>query len=679
MSRKNRPRRLPPEPTAASPSRFPSWLVQAAALLLLVAASSLAYVNAGHKSLFFDDWADNLITNPEARDVRGILWNFFRHPFSADEQLARLTFALNCAFNRAMGIQAVDLTTYLVFNVAVHALNSCLVFFLLRAMLSIAGSKAPAPIGLPLAVALLFAVHPIHGSSVAYIAQRRGAMATTFYLLAVLMYLRLRAGRGAVSAWSWKRLASWAAIVLCYWLGFRSKSMAVTLPVTLLMIEFCLRAPDRVALRRYVRYLLPGLLLCMIAGLLFLLSQGLVDLAGLHILPQGSTVLHGPGTQLLTECRVFVHYWKLLLLPLPRWMCVDHAFDLAESVTEVPTLASIVFHVGLLGLAVFAAFRRWTLAAVGIFWFYITLLPYAVIPQSELFVEYKIYLPSVGLMLILAEVFGRAGAGAPSWVKCAIVGVLIVPLIVTTVRRNAVYQSSLSVWTDAVEKYPHESRPHANLGVELGRLGRNEEAIKEYRTALELDPQQRSAQANLGKSLAKLGRYDQAIVEYQKALAMDASDLQVRYSLGIAMEAMGRFDEALECYREVLRVSRDNHLAEIGVGVCLQHKGDLSGAVEAYRRALAGGAVNLEARCNLADCLAQLGRGEEAIAVYRQIIQASPRHVMSRLNLAKLLKQQGRLGDAAAEYSEVLKIEPGNAVARAALDQMAPPPGSTGR
>lgn len=638
--------------------------------MLLVGLSAVAYINAGHAEFFFDS-AGTLIANPRTVDLSGTLQRLWRAPFSADEQVSHLTFALSYALNRALGRPGFEVAGFLVFNVLLHALNGCLVYVLLRSLSHTLWPDRPRPVLLPLLLAGLFVVHPLHASSVAYIAQRRGVLATTFYLLGVLSYLRLRSRWRRPARRSMGRSALLAVTVaLCWWLSFRSKSMGLTMPATLLALEFCLRAPDRAALRNYLRYLVSGAVCCVLGMLVFLWAQGLLDPAHLRIRPHGQAEIQAPGLHFLTECRVFVHYWKLLLLPAPQWMSIDHDFAASHGLLEPRTLAAMVFHALLLTLGILAARRRYTLAAMGILWFYLTLLPYALVPQSELFVEYKTYLASVGVVLILAELMTRWAARSgrvPCAATCAIVAAA---LLGTTLYRNRVYQSDITLWADAAAKYPQRVRPRVNLGTALLEQGRVDPAIEQFNAALQIDPSAYTAATGLGLALAQKGQLDQARQYYGAALAMKPDYAEAHIDLALLLSQQGKLDEANVHYEEALRSAPENDKGHNNLAVNLARQGRTAEALAHFATALRLNPEYAEAHFNLALTLVKEGRLVEAVAHYREAIRLDPQYAPAYYKLGEALALQGQTADAVAQFQRALQIKPDFAEARARLEAL---------
>ncbi|HVP11132.1 MAG TPA: tetratricopeptide repeat protein [Phycisphaerae bacterium] len=639
------------------------WIGRAAAVLLLVAASSIAYLNADHEELFFDSVL--LSEKPEIQTVHDSLLGFWRNALRPGEELTYITFALNYALNRSLGLPGLDVTGFLVVNVCIHALNSCLVYLLLRALLRLVEPEAPPRLGLPLAVAVLFAVHPLHAASVVYIIQRRGLMAVTFYLAALLAYLRFRgAQRPGV------RVISLAVVILCYWLSFKSKSMGLTLPLAILAMEFCLRAPDRQAAKRFLFWLAPGALLCVVCMFLFLWTQNLFELRGFRIRPLSQSELWGPWPHFLTESRVFLNYWKLLLLPLPQWLCIDHGFDISDGLLQHGAWAAVLLQGLLIGAAVVAAVKRCTIGAFGILLFYIALIPWAVLPQYELYVEYKTYLSAVGFVLVLAELLRRLPARfvLPGLALAAAI------LLTVTIHRNKVYESPLALWSDAVAKYPRHARAQANLAATLlKQKGSLEEAVRHGREAVRLRPGFVEARNTLGVSLAELGRIDEAMQEYRATLQLDPNSVDAHYNLGNALQSLKRFPEAIGEYEQAKALAPKRLQVHIMLANVFHEQGRFEEAIRELHDGLRMArrdedpAELARAHFNMANAYAKTGRLEAAVEEYRTAVQYDPRHANAYYGLGLVLQRQGKAEEAIKAYSDALAVKPDHAAALSAL------------
>lgn len=716
----------PASPNAGATAR--PWHL-AAICLLLLGVTAGAYINADHEEFLFDSAQPDLLSSP-AQNWRHTLHDFWREPLRPGQQLTTATFALNYLANRAVGLDGLDVTGFLAVNVLLHGINACLVFFLLRALHRQFYPDRPVPLLIPAGLALLFAVHPIHASSVAYIIQRRGTLATLFYLLGILAWLRARQAGGFAAApadargnrppasradrRSPVRFAACIMLTLaCFWLAARSKEMALTLPFTLLLVEFALRAPYWKPSR--FAALAPGLILTY----LLLMSVGLTVIGRLSLIngtasAYGEHLDWGVWSHFLTMCRALAHCWKLLLLPLPGWMSVDHDFALSRSLIEHGVLAAMLLHVALL-IAAFAAVRRgYALLGLGILWFYAVQVPYMLLPQRELLVEYKTYLPSIGVMLASA---GLLACIRPIWPRrpvAAAFAALAVVLLVLTVRGNVAYQSACNLWSDVLAKSPGNSRAAGGRAAALLRMGRIDEAIEQFRAAVKLTDGDESVLGrvsrfallnNLGDAYMKAGRPADAATHFLAALKLDPEDPTVLYNLGYALNqigehktaigfferllrvepesadghfqaagayfVIGRFDLAERHYEEVIRLEPHRALAHAYLGNVLTKRRKMDEALSRYRTALELDPELAEAHKSLGDLLYHLDRRDEALQHYHRAIAIDPAYPEALNNLAGALRVAGGRDEQALElYQRAIGANPDYLPARENLADM---------
>jgi tetratricopeptide (TPR) repeat protein len=619
-----------------APGRSPVQRLLPPLLLLLITA--VAYVNSDHPEFLFDSDQADLLAHP-ARHGWETWRDFWRDPVRPGQQLTYLTFALNHAVNRALDLDGLDVTGYLVLNVLLHGINACLLWLLIRSFLrqlepdrwehgstkKALTRPTPEPVWVPALIAALFALHPVHTASVAYIMQRRSTMATTFYLAAVLLLLRARRPGGQTRI---LRLVAYAlGILLCFWLACRSKEIALTLPLTLLLVEFCLRAPLRWSTRRYWMLVGGGVLLYVMLMLVGLYAIGRLDLRSLELSAYGEPITWGVWPHFLSMCLVVVEFWKRLLLPLPQWLCMDHPATIATSLLDQGAGLAMLLHLVLVGAAFVAVRRGYVLAGLGILWFYAVQVPYMILPQSEFFVEYKMYLPSVGLFLVLAEIVRRLHGRVSERRQVAVLAAIAAVLFVATVRRNVVFQNAYNFWSDVLAKNPHHYRPHSNLGAILFEMGRYEEAEAHLLTALRYRPGGSAALSNLGLLRVEQKRFEEAVQCFQLAIASWPEGPNAHYNLGNAWGELDKFELAEAEYRLAIKLDPDHELA--------------------YN--------------NLAGLLVQAGRQEEALQCYLQALQLNPRHATICRNLINLLMKLGRLEEAVRWYARYLQLIPPDA------------------
>ena len=443
--------------------KYQSWVI----CLAFVLGSLVLYLRADHPTFLFDS-AGSAIEQPGVRDL-GAAWETYRgQAFTpGPNALGHFSFALSAWCNRVIGQPDFDVTTFLVTNALLHGVNSWLVFLLLGRLCPSVSVRVRAML------AMLFLLHPLQLTSVAYIMQRRGILATLFYLWGLLVYLR-----GSRS----RREMGFQIVGVCglYVLCFTSKAMGLTLPLMLVAIELLRRLPDTLRLKKGAPLMVLGVVVSLVVITTFLNSQGLLDVNAITLRMWGQQQFWGPGVHLLTEARAFVHYGLLMWLPVPGWMSIDHDFAVSRTVLEHGALWAILLHVALVGAAVMLARKGYLLIALGIAWFYVALIPYAVLPQVEVFVEYKTYLPMVGWILLLAGLCELLREKISVRPLTVVLGLWCVALACLSLTRASVFQSAEALWEDAMNKAPGKVRPMVDYATLRAKAGDQQHAIKLY-------------------------------------------------------------------------------------------------------------------------------------------------------------------------------------------------------
>lgn len=495
---------------ALAQPRSTLWLRGIPSFLLII-LTIVPYLPARHAGWFFDSLI--LLDKPDFHSVPVAARELWDGKWVPDQSLSILTFSLNGAVNEAVGRDRSDPRLFIAVNIAIHAASVLLVYALVVA-LGQAGGLGLHPL-IPLLVAAIFAVHPLNVTSVTYIVQRRGVLATAFYLAALVAYLRGRRTSG-------RRLILWALLTIALaWAAMHAKRMGATLPAAILALEFCLRATDAGQVRRFLRLAIPGLICCGLAAFLLLWSVGSLDVS--HWRFKGPQTMVGElgftwAQYLLTQTRAFARYWALILWPAPSVLCVDHDYRITWNYLDWLAWSCVFLHLGLIGFGVWMARGGRLLVAFGIFLYYVALIPWIAPPQPILFVEYRLYLPLVGAVLVAAGMLQTALSRIGPR-PIALTGCLLVVLLATiTWQRNTVMADSGLVWQDVVAKNPDLFRGHYNLANYLYQAGRFEEAVGHYREAARIDPVDYRCHLNLANSLMKLGRRSEAVSEYQETL-----------------------------------------------------------------------------------------------------------------------------------------------------------------
>jgi hypothetical protein len=478
------------------------------AVLGIGALTVIAYVPSFHVPFQFDDYA-RIVDNAKLREGTGVL-----------ESLAwlgssRVVPALSLALNYALGRD--DTFGYHVGNLLVHLLASLGVFELALALCRTprlrGSSLAERPLPVAAAAALLFACHPLQTQAVTYVIQRFAAMATSFYVWAVVLYVQARnrslqeGGTGARSRYAGALLLALCAVL--------SKENTVSLPAAVLLTEWIFFG-SRLRWRTLASFAAAGALVVAIPLLWRVLAwrpigaaarSSWLGAAKQSILAQGvrPSQVASPVEYWLTQLTVLPRYLGLLFWP-PA-LNIDHDVPTATGMAR-DVAGGLALLAALLALGLRQAKRR-PLIGFGILWFFVALSVESLLPLGDVMMEHRMYLAMPGVSMVFAGLFGRAVARRPS-LSLSVAAPLVVLLVLLTFQRNQVWRTPLSLWSDAARKSPGKARVHVNLGVAYHGLHRLDEAIREYCRALELDPATGLARDNLEIALEDAGRLDEA-------------------------------------------------------------------------------------------------------------------------------------------------------------------------
>jgi Flp pilus assembly protein TadD len=221
-------------------------------------------------------------------------------------------------------------------------------------------------------------------------------------------------------------------------------------------------------------------------------------------------------------------------------------------------------------------------AAVGWFWYLVTLTPVVGIVQvgSHAMADRFTYVPLIGIFVAVAWTGGDLLRRWNATASGRVAAVTIVLLCSWLTRQQVhVWRNSTSLWEHAIRVTPDNYRAHANLGVVLANQGRLENAIAEYTTALRLNPNQPKAENNLGLALAASGDKAAALTHYTAAIRLDPDYTHAHQNLGVLLVELGRFDDAVVHGREAIRLNPGYAEAHMMLAIALASRGQVDEAI----------------------------------------------------------------------------------------------------
>jgi tetratricopeptide (TPR) repeat protein len=527
-------------------------------------------------------------------------------------------------------------------NVLLHGANAVLAWRLL-ARLGVPGAWI---------AAALFAVHPVHVESVAWITERKNVLSGLWYLAAALLFVTRVAGRQPIAR------RAYAGVVALFVLALLSKSVTATLPVAL---AIALWWRDGRVRRSDLVLLAPLVVLGAGAGLLTAwMERHRVGAVG----PYWDQTLVERG--LIAGRALWFYAGKLVWPHLIAFNYERWTIDAGAPGQWIWPLAALATTAGLwLGRA-----RLGRAPAAALAFFAATLAPALgfvnVYPMRYAFVaDHFQYLASLGpLALVAAGVVRVAGAravaaGAP----------LLLVLAWLTHRQTLAYRDVATLWTDTLAKNPRSVLALQNLGtIEYGR-GNLPAALSLYERARAVEPGQPDVWNSIGLVQVRMGRADEAITTFEGVLRLDPRHAEAARNLGSVLAAAGRREEAIGAYERAIAAAPAMTAAREDVALLLAAAGRFPEAEAQLREALRLAPGSPGAQLRLARTLGAQARWSEAVVAYEQAVQLAPRWVEAYAGLAEARAALGDFARAvtAAERAKVLAESEGRSATVAEL------------
>jgi protein O-mannosyl-transferase len=631
----------PPETAGQRP--FLAGSIGPAALVVL--ATILAYLPSLSGDFIWND--SDYVTAPALRSLGGLvrIWT----EVGATQQYYPLLHSAFWVQHLLFGDNPLG---YHIVTLLLHAGSAVLFAFVLRRLFSADQDHPSMPdsfVGAEWLAALLFALHPVHVESVAWISEQKNTLSLIFYLAAALAYLKYDGKR---------RPGTYLAALALFALSLLCKTVTSTLPAALLVALWWKRG--RLDWRRDVLPLLPWFAIGAAAGLF---SSWVERTYG------GA---RGPEFDISFAARALVagrsvwFYAGKFIWPLglnfiyPRWT-VDAA-----------TLWQWLFPLGVLAVAgALWARRRRSRAPLAAFLFFVGSL-FPVLGFVNLYGaryswvwDHWQYLPDLGLVAL-------ASAGlVAGWQHLAprfrglgpwLVAALCVLLGALTWGHCGMFHDDRTLYLENLELNPGSWLAHNNVGVELEAVpGRTDESIAQFEEALRLNPAFFEAHNNLGVELEKKpGGMNDAVAEFHEAIRLKPDYAEAYYNLGNALGSQGRTQEAIAQLEAALRLKPHYAEAHYNLGNALDSLGRTPEAASEFEEALRSRPDYAEAHNNLGLALLKTpGRIDDAVSQFQEAIRLKPDIAEAHTNLGKAYSMiPGRIGDAVPQFEEALRLNP---------------------
>ena len=618
--------------------------------LLLIFTTLLAYWQVeNHDFLFFDD--ESYVTENRYVQEGGwdnIIWAFTNMKSANWHPVTWLSHMLD-SYLFGLNPKGHHLT-----NLFFHITNTLLLFFLFAYMTGCLTRSG--------FVAALFALHPLHVESVAWVAERKDVLSTSFWFLTLLSYIYYVKNRN---------IKRYLLLLIPFVLGLMSKPMLVTLPFVLLLIDYWpldrLKVKNHISLsylhkqrKRFSSDIKPFLHVFYEKIPLFILS---IIIGSLTIVAQDKggairTLEDFPlSTRFSNAFLAYGGYIKKMLWPYH--LAPYYPYPKSFSILEVVSVILLLLIISYLFLN---KSRTHPYLSVGWLWFIGTLLPVIGFVQVgwQAMADRYTYIPLVGLFIIISW-------GSPELLRGFKYQRKFLSIIATMILTLLFMLTWFQVkhWKDTVTLFEHTIKvtkdnefAYTNLGHAFYKRKNLEKAIQLYSSTLSLNPRNVGAKVALGFVLTETGKLDEAQRHLSEAMKFDPKFVQTHYSFGVYYAKKGLINDAIKSYNEALKIDPEYAPAINDIGNILKNKGLLNQAIEKYKEAAEIQPFNSVIRNNLGIAYLENEEFDKAIFEFKEAIAIDPENVDAHNNLGSTFYYSGLFDEAISEFKKVLERAP---------------------
>jgi len=620
--------------------------------LLLVIATIVAFEQVRLSDFIGYDDPFYVTENPNVNDPerQSILRAFTTTDVANWHPITWLSHMLDC---RLFGLES---AWHHITNLVLHIANTLLLFLVLKYMTS---SVWPSVF-----VAAVFALHPVHVESVAWVSERKDVLSGFFWMLTMAAYLNYARK---------PRLGSYLLVFFALAFGLMAKPMLVTLPFVLLLLDYWplsrfsrarkksdptqrdlqaenMKCPQYPALR-LVAEKVPLLGLALISSIITYTVQ---QTAGAMNLLENYSVKLRIANALVAYLR---YIGKIFY---PRSLAVLYPHPVGSLPAWQPVIALVIL-VFISVAAVFLA-RRHRFLLVGWLWYLGTMLPVIGLVQvgNQAMADRYTYLPSIGIFIIVAWAVAELVKKfqLPKVLPAVSATLIVVILVICTRTQVRYWKNSLTLYEHTVAITENNYIMHNNYASALAREGRDDEAVKHFKRAIEINPRYFRAHNGLGNVYLKQGKINPAIDHFSQAIRIKPDYHKALNNMGIALKQQGKTELAIEKWKQALNVKPDYVNAHHSLALAMTEVGRYDEAVKHFKAALQLKPDWPEAHYNLASAYYRQGKLGLSVNRCARALSIKPDYIIARATMAYTLVEMGQIAPAIEQYYIVLKFDP---------------------
>ena len=545
-------------------------------------------------------------------------------------------------------------------NVEFHIANTLLLFIILF--------KMTGTLWQSVFVAALFALHPLHVESVAWVSERKDVLSTFFGLLSIAAYYRYVKTSSA-------KYYTLVIALLC--LGLMAKPMLVTIPFVMLLLDFwplkryqyqhdfpltSLKA-YREAIRRNhliiiekIPLFIPVIISCIVT---FFAQKSEGAVKAIEVLPMKYRIENAIVS--------YVDYVLKTIWPHKLAVFYPHPGNSLSGWQIVGATLLIVTAI----LFALRALKEHPYVAVGLFWYLGTLIPVIGLMQvgDQAMADRYTYIPLVGIFIVIAwggtDILKR-------WRYRKIYLSVFAMIILSALTARTFFQAhhwknSVTLFENAIKVTENNYKAHNNLATALGPIDLDG-AIFHYKEALRINPKYVVALTNLGIALCDKGNYDEAISYFTEVLKIDPQKTLAHMNLANVFFDQGKSEKAISIYREILKTAPEDADTHYNLACVLAFEGRINKAILHYKETIRINPRYSKAHYNLGDILLNQGKIHEACSHFAMAIQFKPDFVQAYNKLGFILFRQRKYSKAKVFFLKALQIDSNYSEARKSLD-----------
>ena len=513
-------------------------------------------------------------------------------------------------------------------NLILHMISTLLLFWLFNRMTGTIWRSA--------FVATLFALHPLHVESVAWITERKDVLSAFFWMFTLCLYVYYTEK---------PLIRRYLLVLFSFVLALMSKPIVVTLPFVLFLLDYW-------PLGRWIKDVSPihnnstvRLIGEKIPFIVLTVIYSIVTIGAQNKFGAIPSIEQLPFSVRIDNAMIsYVAYLRKIFWPVD--LAVFYPYEYTFPLWEILFSCFILI---VITIVIICAIKKKPFLFVGWFWYLGTLIPVIGLVQSgmQAMADRHTYLPSVGIAIMLAWGFPLLFPRENIRKKILFpVGIAVLAILaVLTWQQCGYWKNSVALFSHAVQVTNDNFLAHNSLGLALFDEGKTEEAIHYYNQALRINPYYTEAYSNRGSAYVKLGQYQRAIEDYNDAIRQKQDSARYYYNRGLAYNNLGQYQRAIEDYNQAIRITPDYANAYYNRGSAYVKLDQYQRAIEDYNQVIRITPDYAEAFNNKGTAYVELGQYQCAIEDYNQAIRITPDYAVAYSNrgLAYLLQGNNKL------------------------------------